>query len=144
MASATPAVQHILDNIESCDSFFMAQQGVIDAASMAQSQQSLCMSVQLQLQNVSLLSPFEATEVTTRVQNSMFPDDMKQRIAAVVASRVGHLVAPASRVQTLNGALRYPACFALTAAASVHTCIHVFIYSYTYIHLHAHVRSYRT
>ena len=144
MATVGPRVQNILDNLDSCDAFFNAQSGVISDDQMTQSQTSLCMSVQLQLQNVSLLSPFEATEVTTRVQNSMFPDDMKQRLAAVVASRVGHLVAPASRVQTLNGALRYPACFALTAAASVHTCIHVFIYSYTYIHLHAHVRSYRT
>ena len=95
MASATPAVQHILDNIELCDSFFMAQQGVIDAASMAQSQQSLCMSVQLQLNSIPLMSPLDATAVTTRVQSSMFPDEQKQRLAAVISSRVGTLVEPA-------------------------------------------------
>ena len=124
MASATPAVQHILDNIESCDSFFMAQQGVIDAASMAQSQQSLCMSVQLQLNNIPLISPLDATAVTTRIQNSNFADAHKQRLAAFISSRVGHLVAPATRVQTLSAPLCYPSCFALAAAA----CSHAYIY----------------
>ena len=108
MASATPAVQHIFDNIESCDSFHLAQQGVTDATSIAQSQQSPCMSVQLQLNNIPLMSPLDATAVTTRVQSSMFPDEQKRRLAAVISSRVGNLVAPAIRVQTLAAPLCYP------------------------------------
>ena len=123
-SAATPAVQHILDNLDSCDTFFIAQQGVIDHDSMASSQQSLCMSVQLQLNNVSLMSPVDAAAVTNRVMSSLFSEALKQRLAGVVSPRVGHLVAPASRLQTIAAPLCYPSCFALAAAA----CSHAYIY----------------
>ena len=123
-SAATPVVQHILDNLESCDTFFMAQQGVIDQDSMASSQQSLCMSVQLQLNNVSLMSPADAAAVTNRVMSSSFSEALKQRLAGVISSRVGHLVAPVSRLQSITDPLCYTSCFALAAAA----CSHAYIY----------------
>ena len=72
--TAAPSVQHILDNIDSCDNFFMAQQGVLSDTHTQQSQHSLSMSVQPQLNNLPTISPADAAVVTNCINNSMFSD----------------------------------------------------------------------
>ena len=108
MATATtPVVQHILDNIDSCDNFFMSQHGAISGTDMQQSQHSLSMSVQLQLTNIPLIGPLDAAAVTSRIGNSMFSDIEQQRTATVIANKVGHHAVPNARVQSLSKPLNY-------------------------------------
>ena len=113
--AATPSVQHILGNIDSCDNFFMAQQGAISDIDMQQSQHSLSLSVQLQLNNIPLIGPLDAAAVTNRIGSSMFSDIEQQRIATVISNKVGHHAVPNARVQSLSKPLNYLSCFALAA-----------------------------
>ena len=85
---------------------------------MQQSQHSLSMSVQLQLNNIPLIGPLDAAAVTSRIGSSMFSDIEQQRIATVIANKVGHHAVPSARVQSLSKPLNYLSCFALAAVHS--------------------------
>ncbi len=122
-AAATP-INHILDNLDSCDAFFASQIGVIAADAMAQSQSALSMSVQLQLRNLGTIGAAQAATLQNRITASGFADSRKARLSAALAARVG-TATPAlqMRVQTLASGRCYPSCFAHRTAEVLFTCM---------------------
>ena len=107
------SAQAIIDSIDAADAFFASQQGLVSPDAYVQSQDALAMSLQLQLTNIVRIDPADATVMNNRIASSLFGDTFKQRLLAILSSKVGGTAqAQTARVQIIDNPLVYPMRFA--------------------------------